>query len=254
MNDLQIFTYQQSAVRTVERDGEPWFVLKDVCDVLGISNATVVANRLDADEVAKFDLGGLSGEANVINESGLYSVILRSDKPEAKPFRKWVTSEVIPAIRRHGSYSRKPLTPAEQLLAQANVLVEQERRLSALEETAEKTSRAIEMIAAPAASTRDTWQEETGKAIRQMCAEYALNYHSTTGDLYKELEGRAGIDLDARKRNLQKRLRANGATATECKAVSKLSVIARNPQLREIFTGIVQRKAAGLLTNRMTPA
>ena len=161
---------------------------------------------------------------------------------------------MIPAIRRHGSYSQKPLTPAEQLLAQANVLVEQERRLSALEETAEKTSRAIELIAAPAASTRDTWQEETGKAIRQMCAEYALNYHTTTGDLYKELEGRAGIDLDARKRNLQKRLRANGATATECKAVSKLSVIARNPQLREIFTGIVQRKAAGLLTNRLTPA
>lgn len=257
MNDLQIFTYQQSAVRTVERDGEPWFVLKDVCDVLNLTTPARVAERLDKDEVSQTHLTdslGRQQETTIINESGLYSVILRSDKPEAKPFRKWVTSEVIPAIRRHGSYSRKPLTPAEQLLAQANVLVEQERRLSALEETAEKTSRAIEMIAAPAASTRDTWQEETGKAIRQMCAEYALNYHSTTGDLYKELEGRAGIDLDARKRNLQKRLRANGATATECKAVSKLSVIARNPQLREIFTGIVQRKAAGLLTNRMTPA
>lgn len=257
MNDLQIFTYQQSTVRTVERDGEPWFVLKDVCDVLNLTTPARVAERLDKDEVSQTHLTdslGRQQETTIINESGLYSVILRSDKPEAKPFRKWVTSEVIPAIRRHGSYSRKPLTPAEQLLAQANVLVEQERRLSALEETAEKTSRAIEMIAAPAASTRDTWQEETGKAIRQMCAEYALNYHSTTGDLYKELEGRAGIDLDARKRNLQKRLRANGATATECKAVSKLSVIARNPQLREIFTGIVQRKAAGLLTNRMTPA
>lgn len=257
MNDLQIFTYQQSTVRTVERDGEPWFVLKDVCDVLNLTTPARVAERLDKDEVSQTHLTdsiGRQQETTVINESGLYSVILRSDKPEAKPFRKWVTSEVIPAIRRHGSYSRKPLTPAEQLLAQANVLVEQERRLSALEETAEKTSRAIEMIAAPAASTRDTWQEETGKAIRQMCAEYALNYHSTTGDLYKELEGRAGIDLDARKRNLQKRLRANGATATECKAVSKLSVIARNPQLREIFTGIVQRKAAGLLTNRLTPA
>lgn len=257
MNDLQIFTYQQSAVRTVERDGEPWFVLKDVCDVLNLTTPARVAERLDKDEVSQTHLTdslGRQQETTIINESGLYSVILRSDKPEAKPFRKWVTSEVIPAIRRHGSYSQKPLTPAEQLLAQANVLVEQERRLSALEETAEKTSRAIEMIAAPAASTRDTWQEETGKAIRQMCAEYALNYHSTTGDLYKELEGRAGIDLDARKRNLQKRLRANGATATECKAVSKLSVIARNPQLREIFTGIVQRKAAGLLTNRMTPA
>lgn len=257
MNELQIFTYQQNAVRTVERDGEPWFVLKDVCDVLNLTTPARVAERLDKDEVSQTHLTdslGRQQETTIINESGLYSVILRSDKPEAKPFRKWVTSEVIPAIRRHGSYSQKPLTPAEQLLAQANVLVEQERRLSALEETAEKTSRAIEMIAAPAASTRDTWQEETGKAIRQMCAEYALNYHSTTGDLYKELEGRAGIDLDARKRNLQKRLRANGATATECKAVSKLSVIARNPQLREIFTGIVQRKAAGLLTNRLTPA
>ena len=257
MNDLQIFTYQQSTVRTVERDGEPWFVLKDVCDVLGIGSPHKVADRIDEDErnqIPLTDSLGRQQETTIINESGLYNVILRSDKPEAKPFRKWVTSEVIPAIRRHGSYSRKPLTPAEQLLAQANVLVEQERRLSALGETAEKPSRAIEMIAAPAASTRDTWQEETGKAIRQMCAEYALNYHSTTGDLYKELEGRAGIDLDARKRNLQKRLRANGATATECKAVSKLSVIARNPQLREIFTGIVQRKAAGLLTNRMTPA
>ena len=257
MNDLQIFTYQQNAVRTVERDGEPWFVLKDVCDVLNLTTPARVAERLDKDEVSQTHLTDSLGRqqaTTVINESGLYSVILRSDKPEAKPFRKWVTSEAIPAIRRHGSYSQKPLTPAEQLLAQANVLVEQEQRLSALEETAEKTSRAIEMIAAPAASTRDTWQEETGKAIRQMCAEYALNYHSTTGDLYKELEGRAGIDLDARKRNLQKRLRANGATATECKAVSKLSVIARNPQLREIFTGIVQRKAAGLLANRLTPA
>lgn len=256
MNDLQIFTYQQNAVRTVERDGEPWFVLKDVCDVLGISKYRDVSERLDADErePVKVDTPGGPQMMTAVNESGLYSVILRSDKPEAKPFRKWVTSEVIPAIRKHGSYSQKPLTPAEQLLAQANVLVEQERRLSALEETAGKTSRAIEIIAAPAASTRDTWQEETGKAIRQMCAEYALNYHTTTGDLYKELEGRAGIDLDARKRNLQKRLRANGATATECKAVSKLSVIARNPQLREIFTGIVQRKAAGLLTNRLTPA
>ena len=259
MNDLQIFTYQQSAVRTIERDGEPWFVLKDVAGILSIDNHKDLMKRLDPDEVGRFELPHPQNPDKTIemictNESGLYSVILRSDKPEAKPFRKWVTSEVIPAIRRHGSYSRKPLTPAEQLLAQANVLVEQERRLSALEETAEKTSRAIEMIAAPAASMRDTGQEETGKAIRQMCAEYALNYHSTTGDLYKELEGRAGIDLDARKRNLQKRLRANGATATECKAVSKLSVIARNPQLREIFTGIVQRKAAGLLTNRLTPA
>ena len=256
MNDLQIFTNPDfGEVRTIEENGAVMFCGSDVAKALGYSNPRDAISR-HCRGVVKRDTPTESGmqEMSFIPESDLYRLVFGSKLPTAERFTDWVTEEILPAIRRHGSYSRKPLTPAEQLLAQANVLVEQERRLSALEETAEKTSRAIEMIAAPAASTRDTWQEETGKAIRQMCAEYALNYHTTTGDLYKELEGRAGIDLDARKRNLQKRLRANGATATECKAVSKLSVIARNPQLREIFTGIVQRKAAGLLTNRMTPA
>lgn len=257
MNELMVFQNPEfGELRTAERNGETWFCLADICRPLGLMTKDV-RERLKEDRVVTIphtDRLGRPKNMVFVDEGNLYRAIFQSRKPEAERFTDWVTEEILPAIRRHGSYSRKPLTPAEQLLAQANVLVEQERRLSALEETAEKTSRAIEMIAAPAASTRDTWQEETGKAIRQMCAEYALNYHSTTGDLYKELEGRAGIDLDARKRNLQKRLRANGATATECKAVSKLSVIARNPQLREIFTGIVQRKAAGLLTNRMTPA
>ena len=256
MNDLQIFTNPDfGEVRTIEENGAVMFCGSDVAKALGYSNPRDAISR-HCRGVVKRDTPTESGmqEMSFIPESDLYRLVFGSKLPMAERFTDWVTEEILPAIRRHGSYSRKPLTPAEQLLAQANVLVEQERRLSALEETAEKTSRAIEMIAAPAASTRDTWQEETGKAIRQMCAEYALNYHSTTGDLYKELEGRAGIDLDARKRNLQKRLRANGATATECKAVSKLSVIARNPQLREIFTGIVQRKAAGLLTNRLPPA
>ena len=103
MNDMQIFTYNSNEVRTVEMNGEPWFVLKDVCEVLGITNPTAVADRLDEDERAKFDLGR-QGASWVINESGLYNVILRSDKPEAKPFRKWVTSEVLPSIRKHGAY------------------------------------------------------------------------------------------------------------------------------------------------------
>ena len=103
MNDMQIFTYNSNEVRTVEMNGEPWFVLKDVCEVLGIANPTAVAERLEDDERAKSDLGR-QGAGWVINESGLYNVILRSDKPEAKPFRKWVTSEVLPSIRKHGAY------------------------------------------------------------------------------------------------------------------------------------------------------
>ena len=106
MNDLQIFKYQDSEVRTVEMNGEPWFVLKDVCGVLGLGTVSKVADRLDADEKGMNQIhtpGGMQ-DVTVINESGLYNVILHSDKPEAKPFRKWVTAEVLPTIRKHGAY------------------------------------------------------------------------------------------------------------------------------------------------------
>lgn len=106
MTDIQIFNYQNREVRTVELNGEPWFVLKDVCEVLGIGTPAKVAERLDEDEKGMSQIhtpGGLQN-VSIITESGLYNVILRSDKPEAKPFRKWVTSEVLPSIRRHGAY------------------------------------------------------------------------------------------------------------------------------------------------------
>ena len=107
MNELQVFTYQNNDVRTIERDGEPWFVLKDICEVLALGSPHKVAERLDEDErnqIPVIDSIGRQQETTVINESGLYNVILRSDKPEAKPFRKWVTSEVLPSIRKHGAY------------------------------------------------------------------------------------------------------------------------------------------------------
>lgn len=103
MNELQVFKYSGKQVRTLLKDNQPWWVLKDVCDILGLTNPSVVADRLDDDERSKFDLGR-QGEATVVNESGLYNVILRSDKPEAKPFRKWVTGEVLPTIRKTGGY------------------------------------------------------------------------------------------------------------------------------------------------------
>lgn len=107
MDELQVFKYQNTEVRTIERDGEPWFVLKDVCSVLGITHVKDTAIRLEEDEVGQtevIDSLGRKQTAYIINESGLYNVILRSDKPEAKPFRKWVTSEVLPSIRKHGAY------------------------------------------------------------------------------------------------------------------------------------------------------
>lgn len=110
MSDIQTFNYNSNEIRTVQCDGEPWFVLRDVCNVLGLGTPSRVAERLDPDEVSQThitDSMGRQQDTTIINESGLYSVILRSDKPEAKPFRKWVTSEVLPSIRKHGAY----LTP-----------------------------------------------------------------------------------------------------------------------------------------------
>lgn len=121
MNDLQIFNNEEfGEVRTVVVNDEPMFCLIDICKALEMSNPTMVAQRLDDDERTKLDLGR-QGETNFITESGLYAVILRSDKPNAKKFRKWVTSEVLPTIRKTGSYN-KPMSTAEKikLLAQGN--------------------------------------------------------------------------------------------------------------------------------------
>ena len=163
MNELQTFTYQDSPIRTVQLDGEPWFVLKDVCGVLGISNATDVAKRLDADEVTRFNLGSLSGEANVINESGLYNVILRSDKPEARPFRKWVTGEVLPSIRKHGAYMTTETLQAailnpDYLLQVVTALKDETDKRKALE--ASNAALAVDLeIARPKAEYFDTLVE-----------------------------------------------------------------------------------------------
>ena len=109
-NALQVFNFEKRDVRVVMKKGEPWWVAKDVCEVLEIQNARdTIAKVLDDDEkgVDKIDtLGGLQ-EMNIITESGLYTLIMRSNKPEAKRFRKWVTSEVLPTLRKTGSYSVK---------------------------------------------------------------------------------------------------------------------------------------------------
>lgn len=116
MDNLQIFNYGEIPVRTGLLDGEPWWVLADVCRVLGIKNSRDVVNRLDPDEkgVGQIDTPGGNQNMTIINESGLYKVILRSDKLEAKPFTRWVTHEVLPAIRKTGAYSMTTPPPTGQ--------------------------------------------------------------------------------------------------------------------------------------------
>lgn len=106
-------------IRTVILDGEPWFVAKDVCDILGTTNPTMAMDGLEPFERTKFNLGR-QGEANIINESGFYTLVLRSRKPIAKPFRIWVTSEVLPAIRKTGKYIAPSKNKVESMLSDMN--------------------------------------------------------------------------------------------------------------------------------------
>jgi anti-repressor protein len=139
-NSIQIFNFESTQVRTIIRDGEPWFVASDICRILEISNNTDALKRIDEDDRTLVLIEGASNglPVNAVNESGLYALILGSRKPDAKRFKKWVTSEVLPTIRKTGSYAvpqfeiPKTLSSALYLAArQAETIEGQEKILAA---------------------------------------------------------------------------------------------------------------------------
>lgn len=134
-------------IRTVNVNGDPWFVAKDVCDILGVQNVTQSMQQLEDFERSMFNIGR-QGEVNIISESGFYTLVLRSRKPIAKPFRLWVTQEILPQIRQTGGYIPiKEEEPNELFLARAvqianetikhkdEIIANQKKRIESLEET-----------------------------------------------------------------------------------------------------------------------
>lgn len=122
--ELKVFTNEQfGQIRTINQNGEPWFVAADVCRALDVQNSRDALSRLDSDEkgVVSTDTLGGKQEMSTVNEPGLYSLVLGSRKPEAKAFKRWITHEVIPAIRKHGMYAT-PET-AEQILNNPDFLI-----------------------------------------------------------------------------------------------------------------------------------
>lgn len=129
-NNIQVFNNEEfGEVRTVMVSGEPWFVAVDVCKALELSNPTVAVSRLDEDERSKFNLGR-QGEGTIVNEAGLYSLILGSRKPEAKAFKRWITHDVIPAIRKTGGYIQGEESMSDDdLIARALVMAQKKIEL-----------------------------------------------------------------------------------------------------------------------------
>jgi prophage antirepressor-like protein len=180
MNEIVINQFEGKSIRTkLDSAGNPWWVAKDVCDVLCIKNNRDAISKLDVDEKASVLLDG--SEFSTINESGLYTLILRSNKEEAKKFKKWITSEVLPAIRRTGSYSieQKKLDPIAFMEAQIVLMKE-------LRDASEKFERTLADVAVIARQDNDTLTHDQISALDEIIhAQYKKHKNGMVAGLIK---------------------------------------------------------------------
>lgn len=174
MKDLQIFNYQDTPVRTVVIDDEPWFVLADLCKVLDIANPSDVASRVDDDALGiaeVIDSIGRTQHARTVNEAGMYEVVFLSRRPSAKDFKRWVTREVLPSIRKHGMYATADtveamLSDPDTMIRTLTALKEEKAARAELEARAEMDKPKVIFADAVSASTSTVLIGELAKILR----------------------------------------------------------------------------------------
>ena len=180
-NEIQRFDFRGASLRTLtDEEGEPWFVAKDVCDILGMSNPSMAVIALDKDEVAQIDPKDYLGSenrsnqaVNIVSEPGLYKLIMRSRKPEAKEFQRWVTHDVLPQIRRTGGYIPTSESDSDEDIMARAVLVAQKTIKQKNQQIAEQQTRIVELepkarfADAVAASDGTCLVGELAKMLRQ---------------------------------------------------------------------------------------
>lgn len=173
--NLQTWSYENSEIRTVEKGGEPWFVGKDVAAVLGYSNTRdAIARHVDEEDKASVGIhdGSQMREVVAVNESGLYSLILSSKLPNAKKFKRWVTSEVLPSIRKHGAYMtdqtlEQALTSPDFLIQLATQLKEEKEQRKQLEAKVEQDKPKVLFADSVSASKSSILVGELAKILKQ---------------------------------------------------------------------------------------
>lgn len=252
-NEVRVWNYESSEVRTVQVNGEPWFVLADVCKVLEISNSRNISSRLEPDEkgVTLVDTLGGTQQMTIINESGLYAVVLRSDKPQAKPFRKWVTSEVLPSIRKHGSYSVQSqfadLSPQLQVLIQMEtrqkqIEARQAEQATALAGLEQKIQNTCEVIALD----KTAWRKDSEHLINKIARATGEGYGGIRlvyEEIYRSIESRAGVSLNTRLTNKRNRMAGEGVCKSKRDKLTRVDIIAEDKKLIEIYVAIVKELA-----------
>lgn len=253
-NNEQIMTI--SGVNCYEENGTAYLNLEAVARGLGFTDNSKGTEYVRWNTVKQYlKEVGFSQEVakdTYIPENVFYRLAMKAKNETAERFQALVADEIIPSIRKTGGYQmQKPMTQLEILAAQAQALVEQERRLNAVEESTKaldaKIDAAADAFMAPSFSV-ETWRTETKSAISTIVEADKLSYGVYTGELYKRLENVAGCNLADRQTRMRNRMRKEGATTSQCNAVTKLYIISLDQKLRAIFDHImVQEKASRLM-------
>lgn len=248
MNEIKIFENSNfGELRIVERNGEPWFVAADVCRALDISNNRDALNRLDADEkdVALIDTLGGQQEMSIVNEPGLYSLVLGSRKQEAKDFKRWITHEVIPQIRKTGAYSTKPQSALELFAQSVAAMQEMEKKQQVLEDRQSEVEQRLDNIGDIVALNPSSWRKEC-TAIIAKTAEKMGGFAfipNVNAEIYKLMLERFGIDLKRRLTNKRLRAADDGMCRSKRDKMSYLDVIADDKRAIESYVQLVKEMA-----------
>lgn len=249
-SNVEIFKNDQfGSVRIIlDESNEPLFCLADVCDVLELQGSAVV-RRLDDDVISShpiIDSLNRTQNVNFVNESGLYDVILGCRKPQTKPFKDWVTKEVLPAIRKTGQYSiNKPMTAFELIAAQAQAMVEMEKRINVMDEKInfiydqyQNSQKQLSLLPLSEEPIPDqSLRSKINELVRSYATMVGADYKDVWIRVYKDLYYRYGVNVNAVKsiKNRETKLEKLERTGNLTKAQSIISEMIRMYQSNSIF-------------------
>lgn len=253
MTDLQIFNSPEfGAIRTIEKDGEPWFVGNDVATALGYTNArnAVPAHVDDEDKLrTQIEYAGQKRDITIINESGLYSLVLSSKLPTAKKFKRWVTSEVIPSIRKTGSYSALDMTQLSPEMQMLKLLTDKaiatELAQKQQEQHLQLVEQKVEGIRELVGINPNQWREDCRRLIVRIANRMGGNEYirDVNAEVFQQVDERAGVSLATRLTNKRRRMADEGVCKSKRDRLTRVDVIAEDRKLVEIYIKIVRELA-----------
>ena len=269
MNDLITIGNTQFTAKTL--DGKPVLTFRDIDAIHHRPDGTAKRNfntnrqrfiegedffKITPDEF-RTAIGDMNSrqqnDVTLVTESGYLMIVKSFTDDWAWEVQRKLVKTYFRA-KELAAEKPKPMSTNDLFELQVKINREYEIKLNALEERAENTDRKIstitDVLAAPPID-EERWRDVMNRKVRQMCEEYGLNYHTTIGDMYAELERRAHVNLAIRQKNLRERMRLGGAKYAQREAVSKLVVISQDAKLRYIYEAIVREKAAQLAASRM---